>query len=186
MTWIDTTKNAKKSKTSKVEWVGFVWAFICSFLAWHVSRQEAPEAHQADTSVKRPQHLFFWDRIMTKSSRAALPLTLKTLHIHLDVLSSLWQLQTDSSEVMQCHVFGRACVCVHAYKFLSTWKIHLDPTVKSIDLLKVCVAFWSVKVGKSDRCRGWQRRKRKTEGDTDRETERDIHRERKAKGEMGW
>lgn len=55
----------------------------------------------------------------------SLPLTLKQLHIHLDVVSFPWWLQTDTSlpEERQCHLFRRGCVCVHTCQPVSTHKI---------------------------------------------------------------
>lgn len=65
---------------------------------WHnVSIQEALEAHQADVSIKGPSFCQVdpLGQNHDKIIKAFFPLTLKRLHIHLDVVLSPWQLQTD-------------------------------------------------------------------------------------------
>lgn len=75
------------------------------------------------------------------------------------------------------------CVCIRSGLFSNTWKIHLDPTIKNIDLLWSVLQFVAFKVRKGDRCRDWQRMNWKRKNKLT-EAEKDIHRDRKAK--MEW
>ena len=167
---------------------GFLWAFICSFLAWHLSMK----AHQADVSVKKKNVFkkgpafvrgFFWDTIMTKPSRAVLPLTLKSLHILLDVVSwSPWQPYTHNSDWSDAM---SRCTCTSLSLEDSPWSDNAERWPS-----QVCVAVWSFQcagVGKkvTDAQRLTGEKLKEKGGDW--QTEKDIRRDRESqKGEMEW
>lgn len=165
------------SKASKSqERVAFVWAFMSSVLSWHLNIQEALKAHQTDVSIIKAKH---YQKVPQGQSRDRiikgffLPLTLKQLHIHLDVVSFPWWLQTDTSlpEEKQCHLFRRACVCAHTCQPVSTHKIFaLILQWKSVSSSSLLCCFrlsrWESEIEKS------------TEAMTESHAQRQKHKER--------